>query len=95
MQLMNARNMEHQTVQRQVYKRGVLKFSNSLSAYRDVRCQPLSVLFSKGEGCVSYNKTNKCTNDIISLYIIFVNFIINYFLFLFLNYFIISITFYA
>jgi len=26
MQLINARNMEHQTVQGQVYKRGVLKF---------------------------------------------------------------------
>jgi hypothetical protein len=85
--------MEHQTVQGQVYKRGVLKFPISLSAYRDVRCQPVSVLFSKGEGCVSYNKTNKCTNVKISLYIILVNFIINYFLFLFLNYFIINIIF--
>jgi len=93
MQLINARNMEYQTVQGQVYKRGVLKFPNTLSAYRDVRCQPVSVLFSKGEGCVSYNKTSKCTNVKISLYIIFVNFIVNYFLFL--NYFIVSIIFYT
>jgi hypothetical protein len=82
MKLIYARDMEHQTVQGQVYKRGVLKFPASLSTYRDVRCQPISVLFSKGEGSVSYNKTNIYTNIKISLYIIFVNVIINYFLFL-------------
>jgi hypothetical protein len=95
MQLINPRNMEHQTVQGQFYKRGVLKFPISLCAYRDVRWQPISVLFRKGEGYVSYNKTIKCTNVKTSSYIIFVNFIMNYFLYLFLNCFIVIIIFYT